>query len=82
MALSIKQDPFPEPDGPLTVFVAIQVGGVKYQRPLADLLAEGAEQLQAVAAQERVTLMGKPRFRRVEIGTTGDVFLMGEQDWY
>ena len=81
MALSIKQQKFPEPDGPITVFVAVQVNGVRYNRPLADLIEDGTEQLLTVAEREGVTLTGKPRFRRVEIGATGDVFLMGEQDW-
>lgn len=81
MALNIKQPKFPEPDGPLTVFVPLRVGGVKYERPHAEVLTDGMTMLADVANAEGVTLTGKPRFRRVEIAATGDLFLMGEQDY-
>lgn len=81
MALSIKQEKFPEPDGPLTVFVPVQVDGVRYALSHGEAILLGIKELSEVAEKEGVTLTGKPVFRSVTLPVTGDRFLLGEQDY-
>lgn len=81
MAMSIKQPPFPEPDGPVTVFVPMEVGGIRYAITHGEAILLGVQELAEVAEREGVTLKGKPSFKVVTIAGTGDTFLMGEQGY-
>lgn len=80
MALSTPQRPFPEPDGPLTVFVPVEVAGVRYAFTHGEAVLLGIKELSEVAEREGVRLTGKPRFKMVSIAGSGDVFLLGEQE--
>ena len=81
MALSIKQQPFPEPDGPITVFVPVEVDGVRYAMTHGEAILLGMAELEQMAEREGVTLAGKPTFKIVQVAGSGDRFLMGEQEW-
>ena len=82
MAISGPQAAFPEVYAPLRVFVPIEVGGVRYDRPHADRVAEGIELLGLAALREGVVLIERPAFKVVHIAGSGDVFLVGEQHWH
>lgn len=80
MAISKKQRAFPEPDGPLTVFVPLEVGGVRFAFTHGEAILLGIKELAEVAEREHVQLTGKPKFKMVTVPATGDRFLAGEQD--
>ena len=80
MAISKKQRSFPEPDGPLTVFVPIRVDGVRYAFTHGEAILLGIKELSEVAERENVRLVGKPSFRMVTVPATNDRFLAGEQE--